>query len=113
MKSAIPARGRREHLCHECGCVIERKGPSRRPPKFCCDAHRKAFNNRRMTRGAVLYDEIMKWRFRRGENKDAIALLAQLASIYRDKDNRARDGRPSWIENDRERDVLTVAMDGD
>jgi hypothetical protein len=101
------------HHCHECGCEIERKGPRSRPPKFCSDAHRKAFNNRRMTRGAVLYDEVMKWRYDRANNKDAVALISQLAAIFRGKDERLRDGRPSWIDKDPTRDVLTVAMESD
>ena len=49
--------------CAECGTTFEAK---RDHAAFCSDACRKAFNNRRMTRGAELYDLFMAVRYERG-----------------------------------------------
>ena len=100
----------RSNQCLECGTEIKRKTSHGRPVKFCSTEHRKAWNNRRMTRGAILYDEIMKWRFDRANNKDAVTTMAQIASMFRDNDKRDRDGRRSWID-DPNRDTITVASE--
>lgn len=84
--------------CMECGCQIPakpaRKGPA---PKFCNHTCAKQFNNRRMTRGAELYDLLMAGRFQRDTHAGMWRpTMTLLATHYRDKDKRDRDGRQSW-----------------
>lgn len=105
---AVPAHGHGK--CLECGGPLPTMDYKGRERKFCSTEHRKAWNNRRMIRGAVLYDEIMRWRYARNEAKDAITTLAQVASVFRGKDVRNRGGRRSWI-NDPNRDTLTSATE--
>lgn len=110
-----PLRGRTPapgvgNVCLECGAPIKSKTATGRAVHFCSTAHRKTWNNRRMTRGAVLYDLAMRWRYERDDNKDAINTMAQVASMFKAADDRLRNGRRSWI-NDKDRDVLTVASE--
>lgn len=93
--------------CRECGkefltashrarfCPPENNYPSNRRPLSKCE---KAFNNRRATRGAEIYDLIMAWRFQRkeGDELDLRGMIGRVASAYRDADKNLRDGRPSW-----------------
>lgn len=83
--------------CLECnGPVAPRKstGPV---PKFCCAECRKTFNNRRMTRGAEMYDYVMSGRFERATHAGLWRpILSQMATHYRDQDIREREGRQSW-----------------
>lgn len=65
---------------------------------FCGGAHRKAWNNRRMVRGAELYDLFMALRYDRAA---AVKLrvwkaLCRLGVKYRDEDYAERAGRASW-----------------
>lgn len=108
-RKATHARGG-GNVCLECGITIKAKSSTGRPVHFCSAAHRKAWNNRRMTRGAILYDLAMKWRYEREDNRDAINDMAQVAAVFRGADERYRDGRRSWI-NDKDRDTLTVASE--
>ena len=81
--------------CNECNQEFESKVAA---ATFCSTPCRKAFNNRRATRGAVMYDMIMEKRFNRsGEigEADMRKFIDRLASEYRDLD--AREGRgQSW-----------------
>lgn len=103
------------HLCRECGCDLAPLGlkPS---AAFCSPAHRKAWNNRRMIRGAELYDLIMADQYER-DLRGPLELRAQisrLARVYRDADKALRNGRQSW--NAREaiaRLPLTYSTEGD
>ena len=84
--------------CMECGCQIPakpaRKGPA---PKFCSQACRSAFNSRRMTRGAEMYDYVMSGRFERATHAGMWRpVLTTMATHFRDADRRDRDGRQSW-----------------
>lgn len=54
--------------------------------KFCNQRCRKAFNNRRATRGAILYDLCMKWRKDRKE-KDGFANLCHQIGMFISDDN--------------------------
>jgi hypothetical protein len=91
--NGAPAGFRR--VCLECGDDFE---ALKAFGAFCCPAHRKAWNNRRMTRGAELYDLVMAWRFQRGLDRllGLYKLVCRLASAFRDEDWRERDGRQSW-----------------
>ena len=83
-----------DQSCLECG------GPRdlHRAGSFCCTPCRKAWGNRRMTRGAELYDLYMAHRFER-EAASAMGVfqaINRLASIFRQEDNQVREGRRSW-----------------
>jgi hypothetical protein len=66
--------------------------------EFCGDRCRKLWNNRRMTRGAEIYDLFMALRFDRGiaTALHVFTLVSRLARVFRDDDMARRDGRRSW-----------------
>lgn len=80
--------------CPECGAEFQ---PQRSSAHFCSTACRKAFNNRRMTRGAELYDLFMAMRYARGWAKaqGIWQLVCRLAAEWRAEDDGA--GRESFI----------------
>lgn len=82
-------------VCLECGDTFESQ---RTFGGFCCPAHRADFNNRRMKRGAEIYDLIMAWRYQRGLAKalGLWKLVCRMAQAFREEDHRERDGRRSW-----------------
>lgn len=49
-----------------------------------------------MTRGALAYDVLMNWRFRRGDAKEAMNLLCRMAATWNQEDKNDRDGRRSF-----------------
>lgn len=83
--------------CMECNAVLaprKAKGPQ---PKFCSQKCRADFNNRRMTRGAEMYDYVMSGRFERATHAGSWRpTLTLMATHFRDQDKRDRDGRQSW-----------------
>lgn len=81
--------------CRECGIPLEGK---RSGAVFCSPEHRKAFNNRRMVRGAELYDLIMAQNYERELRKPEalMSVISNLARAYRDSDKTLRQGRKSW-----------------
>lgn len=87
------ARFRR--VCAECGSDFR---TDKRHGEFCCEPHRKAFNNRRAMRGAELYDLVMALRYDRGASKalHVWRLICRMAATFRQEDERERDGRKSW-----------------
>lgn len=89
----------RLNACLECGCDIP-PGPHDR--EFCCSAHRTAWNNRRLQRGAALYDLYMAHRFQRVEAQAAglFQAINRLASDFRAEDRALREGRRSWRRHD-------------
>lgn len=89
-----PSR-RFKRTCAECGTPFL---AAKRWGEFCSAEHRKTFNNRRLTRGAEIYDLFMCLR---NERPLATALgvwklLCRLAQAYREEDERERAGRRSW-----------------
>lgn len=86
---------RREGACLNCGVRFTRGA---RRPSFCSRKCVRAFNNRRMTRGAVLYDLVMVTRYERDAAKrhKVWRTINRLAARYRDEDHAERDGRRSW-----------------
>jgi hypothetical protein len=82
-------------VCLECGDAFE---SLRTFGGFCCPAHRADFNNRRMKRGAELYDLVMAWRYQRALDRllGLRKLVCRMAQAFRDEDWRDRDGRRSW-----------------
>lgn len=81
--------------CRECGHTFIGK---RTTKEFCGAACRRAFNNRKATRGAQMYDLIMAMRFDRHDAKTygAWKLLDRMAAAARAEDERDRAGRRSW-----------------
>lgn len=82
--------------CLECGAILEAAGRNRRD--FCCEAHRRTFNNRRMLRGAELYDVFMAMRYSRAEADETGAwnFACRMASAWKVQDDAQRAGRRSW-----------------
>jgi hypothetical protein len=83
------------HVCRECGKPLDGK---RKGAVFCGAEHRKTWNNRRMVRGAEMYDLFMANRYERekANGEKAWTHLTNLARAYRDADIALRDGRQSW-----------------
>lgn len=81
--------------CKECGTDVT---PSRQRRMFCCTACRQRFNNRRLERGAQLYDLFMSMRYEREKAADlgVWAIMCRIAKDFREEDDRDRDGRKSW-----------------
>ena len=99
--------------CRECGIALEGK---RKGAVFCTAEHRKAWNNRRMIRGAELYDLFMEKRYNRDttEAQAAFTVMSNLARAYRDADKILRDGRQSWNARETiERLPMTFGTEGD
>lgn len=84
--------------CAECGKPIT---STKAHAKFCSTPCRKTVNNRRMVRGAELYDAFMALRFDRSWSKtvNMWQLICRLASDWRNEDQEA--GRQSHIRPDR------------
>lgn len=81
--------------CLECGKPVVSVAVN---AEFCSSTCRKAWNNRRLTRGAELYDFMMVLRFDRGRAKALRlwTLMCRLVALFRDEDWRDRAGRRSW-----------------
>jgi len=95
--------------CRECGQPFEATNRGRgSAPIFCADACKKTFNNRRMLRGARLYDLMMLCRYERGTAKlrGVWAILCEVCRQWREEDRRERGGRPSWRSYDELHDGL-------
>lgn len=84
-----------KRICRECGCDI---GHLKKGAVFCSPSHRKAFNNRRMIRGAELYDIVMAIRYERewASQRNLMTVMSNLARAFRDSDKTLREGRQSW-----------------
>lgn len=85
------------HVCRECGIDLAPLG-LKKSAVFCKAEHRKDWNNRRMVRGAELYDLFMEKRYDRDtkEARDAWTIMSNLALAYRSADKKRRNGRKSW-----------------
>ena len=84
-------------LCLECNAAYTPRAALQR---FCSPSCSKVFNNRRMTRGAELYDYYMSMRYERDTHSGNIAIMNQMAMKWRDEDKASRDGRQSWATPD-------------
>jgi predicted nucleic acid-binding Zn ribbon protein len=85
-------------LCLECGAPIA----TDRDATFCATGCRQAFNNRRLKRGAELYDLWMAHRYERPLARALHVLTAvnRLAASWRQQDRLERAGRRSWTAPD-------------
>ena len=81
--------------CRECAAVFEANNAN---SAFCCRDHRNSFGNRRMQRGAVLYDLFMAQRYERNAARAAgiWSVMCRLGEEWREEDRQKRSGRPSW-----------------
>lgn len=90
--------------CMECGNPVPERSVGKRKggqvAKYCSAVCRTKFGNRRAMRGAELYDYFMSGRYQRATHSGAIAVMTQMAQVWRDKDTRERDARQSWITPD-------------
>lgn len=81
--------------CLECGApFLARQADA----EFCALACRKAWNNRRLLRGAELYDLFMalRWDRRTVTGLHVFTALSRLAAGFRREDTQQRAGRRSW-----------------
>lgn len=102
-----------KHTCRECGAPL---ASVKRTAVFCGTACRKTWNNRRMVRGAELYDLFMALRYQREDatQAQAFTMLANLARAYHDADVAKRDGRQSWnLREAMQRIPMAYSTDGD
>lgn len=84
----------RLNACLECGTQFA----AARGREFCTSACRQRWNNRRMQRGAELYDLYMAHRFDRA-NAQALGVFQavnRMASNFHTEDAAERAGRRSW-----------------
>lgn len=81
--------------CQECGNAFQ----SKKPALFCCTPCRQAFNNRRMQRGAELYDLFRTLRRERAEAKklNIWTEICRLELGWQIEDNEKRNGRKSYM----------------
>lgn len=83
----------KQRKCRECGKPF---ASPRREALFCSGACRKSHSNRRMTRGAEIYDLAMEWRFARGAAEERETLSHLCAILGRFNDDDKSHGRKSW-----------------
>lgn len=81
--------------CLECGKPFL---PRQADAEFCAPACRKSWNNRRLVRGAELYDLFMalRWDRRTATGLHVFSALSRLAAGFRREDVDERAGRRSW-----------------
>lgn len=81
--------------CRGCGLEFQ----PREGVLFCSVPCRKSFNNRRMIRGAAVYDLFMAMRYDRGAAKrlGIFAAMCALGQQYRQEDRELRHGVVSWL----------------
>lgn len=83
--------------CRECGVQFVAK---RVEAQFCGIPCKNKFNNRRLQRGAELYDLFMAMRYQRGLAKalGIWTIMCALANTYRREDEQTRPGLQSWFD---------------
>jgi hypothetical protein len=81
--------------CLECGGEVHSR---RADAEFCSRPCVRAWSNRRMVRGAEIYDLLMVHRYQRGlaAKFKVWRTINRLAALYRAEDVAERGGRRSW-----------------
>lgn len=81
--------------CQECGTAFQ----SKKQALFCCTPCRLSFNNRRMQRGAELYDLFRSLRRERAEAKrlNIWTQICRLELQWQTEDDKQRPGRRSYM----------------
>ena len=88
-----PLAPRLNATCLECGAGFHRAGDH---GTFCSPKCRSAWNNRRLQRGAEIYDLLMTLRYERPSAKGIFTALCRAAAAFRAADHADRAGRASW-----------------
>lgn len=90
-----PKAGRFKRVCTECGAPFM---AAMAHADFCAVECRKSFNNRRMVRGAEIYDLAMALRYQRelATKLGVLKLMWRLCQRFREEDVARRAGRHSW-----------------
>lgn len=86
------------NVCQECGNALT---ATRQPERmFCSPVCRQTFNNRRMQRGAEIYDLFRALRRERSEAKrlNLWTKICQLELSWNIEDEKQRPGRKSYVE---------------
>lgn len=85
-------------LCLECGKPLE--SVKRSSQLHCSRECRNTFNNRRLQRGAILYDLFMANRYQRTLAKEikVWGKICRAVITWREEDKAKRDGRNSWLD---------------
>lgn len=87
----------KQQCCPECGKPLPPPKSKRgRHAIFCSTICQKNFNNRRMLRGAILYDLFMGVRYERRAKAGDMSMMSTVARIWHDEDEIIRGGRKSW-----------------
>ncbi|MDP4024428.1 transcriptional regulator [Methylobacterium sp. NEAU 140] len=84
-----------ERACLECGTPFT---PRKSDAEFCAAGCRQSWNNRRLQRGAEVYDLLMALRWDRAvaTGLHVFTALSRMAAGFRRQDIAERDGRRSW-----------------
>ena len=88
-----PLAPRLNATCLDCGEGFHRAGDH---GTFCSAKCRGAWNNRRLQRGAEIYDLLMTLRYERRSAKGIFTALCRAAAAFRAADHAERAGRASW-----------------
>ncbi len=93
--AATSAQILHKRACAECAVFYSTASAT---SAFCGNPCRKAWNNRRLIRGAELYDLFMAHRFSRplAYRLKLWSLICRMAAQFRKEDVAQRAGRPSW-----------------
>lgn len=106
-KPSIPERIA-VRICPECQAPVARKSAKGRAPKFCCDAHARAYNNRLLQEGAAAIAFLKGWRVDRGSGpiaKDCLTELCAIADHFNARDLEAGRVRADYY-------AATILADG-
>lgn len=79
-KPTIAERAR-QNICPECGGKVERRSPKGPFPKFCSDAHKRAYGNRLLAQGLPVIGLLKAWRMDRGSGEIAQKAFSQVCAI--------------------------------
>ena len=87
-------------MCKKCPECDKPLGNVRDVAVFCSLSCKNKFTNRRMLRGAELYDLFMAVRYQRGLAKalGLWSIICGLANAYRKQDEAIRPGFRSWLD---------------
>jgi hypothetical protein len=87
----------RNKHCRECAKPFQTIRPD---ALFCCIGCKNLFNNRRLQRGAVIYDLFMACRYQRGLAKvmGIWTILCGAALSFHIEDEAVRPGFVSWLD---------------
>ena len=85
--------------CH----TVRRECGARAGIQFCELTCKKAWNNRRKSRGAIRYDLFMALRFERKSvaSDNLWTLFCRQGTDWRSEDIKERDGRHSWRDHEK------------